>query len=193
MKYSPEVMLYMADSFASMDNFDKQKVYKFFEVRYIESLKKNFNEEQLYYYYAIKIFGFEDIVAKGKKLVLISNNQILISYYLQDGIFEIDDIDYLKTLSDEQYWFQNYHLILCCAGLNNDLEESIEKYLVPQKVKLAYCDKQNKLQKRQSYIDFYKKNLENGKYIIRNISNVKGEIIDYLNLKIAESEEFFEK
>lgn len=78
MKYSPESMIYLADRFSAMDNFDKQKLHRFFSVRYEEILKTNFNEEQLYYYYAIKIFGFEDIISQQKDLVVKSNNQILI-------------------------------------------------------------------------------------------------------------------
>ena len=78
MKYSPESMIYLADIFSAMDNFDKQKLHRFFSVRYEEILKTNFNEEQLYYYYAIKIFGFEDIISQQKDLVVKSNNQILI-------------------------------------------------------------------------------------------------------------------
>lgn len=191
MKYSPEVMLYLADRFSEMNKFQNQKMYKFFKVRYHESLKESFNEEQLYYYYAIKIFRFEDIIESQKELVLKSDNQILISYYLKDCIFCNSDMDYLKSLEKEKYWFQNYHLILYNSDMLLDIEENIEKYLIPKKVLQPLCNKPDKVAKRESYMNFYKDNLSNGKAIIRNIEDVKNEIIQYLVLKITESEEAF--
>ena len=112
LKFSPEVMLYAVDKFNAMRCFDKNRLYKFFKVRYREVLQEPFNEEQLYFYYAIKILSFENILAEAKDAVLKSDNQILISYYLKDRIFENEDIDILKLNDDEKHWFQNYHLIL---------------------------------------------------------------------------------
>jgi hypothetical protein len=103
MKYSPESMLYLSDRFSSMENFDNQRVYKFYKVRYHEILKSNYNDEQLYYYYAIKLFGFNDLIMNEKDMVLKSNNQVLISYYLKDDIFSIEDIESLKNITDEKY------------------------------------------------------------------------------------------
>lgn len=193
LKYSPESMLYATDRFADMEAFDNQKMYRFFQVRYRECLRKNYNEEQLYYFYAISILGFEDILEQFKELVAKSRNQILISYYLKDGLFGQNEIDYLKGLTDENYWFQNYHLILYCPELLSNLDDSIEKYLIPKRIVLPLCNKQSKLTKRASYLDFYKMNLANGKTIIRDIPSVKQTIIEYLELRMEESEEAFEE
>ncbi|PGS03269.1 hypothetical protein [Bacillus pseudomycoides] len=181
---SPETMLYTVDKFNDMSNFDNNKLHKFFKVRYREALKTSFNEEQLYFYYAIKIFGFTDVLIENRSRVIETNNQILISYYLKDGYFEKEEIDKLKEMIDEQYWFQNYHLILYSDDLQADLESSIVKYLIPTRAK-------NEKQKN-SYMDFYKENILSELPIIRDIPDVLDEIEDYLALKIEESEGDFE-
>ncbi|KJS75640.1 MAG: hypothetical protein JL56_07445 [Desulfotomaculum sp. BICA1-6] len=185
LKFSPEAMLYTVDKFNSMSNFDNQRLYKFFQVRYKEALQKQFNDEQLYYYYATKIFGFSDILEGNTSEVLQSNNQLLVSYYLKDGLFSERDIGTLKEIDDEQYWFQNYHLILYTPDLKVDLENSINKYLMPKNA--------NKPKQKNSYMEFYKDNIGLEKSIIRDIPDVTDEIINYLNLKIEENAEAYEK
>lgn len=192
LKYSPESMLYAIDKFADMEAFDNQKLYSFFQIRYKESLRKSYNEEQLYYFYAISILGFVNILEQYKELVVKSNNQILISYYLKNELFGQEEIIFLKSLIDEKYWFQNYHLILYCSELLSNIEDSIEKYLIPKRILLPLCNKQSKLVKRASYLEFYKTNLEDGRTIIRDIPSVKQAIIEYLKLRMEESEEAFE-
>lgn len=182
-KYSPEALLYSIDKFAEMNMFEKGRVITFFHVRYKQTLQERFNEEQLYFYYAIKTLGFEDILTEAKGVILESDNQILISYYLKDGIFRSEDIAKLKEKDDEMYWFQNYHLILYSDDLRSDLENSIQKYLIPKKAK--------KTNQKESYLKFYKKNLELGKPIIRDIDNVNIEIKNYLRLRVEESEANF--
>ena len=183
-KLSPETMLYAIDKFSTMNNFDNSKLYNFFRVRYKEVLSEPFNEIQLYFFYAIKLLDFTDILTAEKDAVLHLNNQILISYYLKDGIFESEDIDVLKTNNDENYWFQNYHLILYSADLMNDIENSIDKYLIPVKATTS---------QKISYMAFYKDNLLLNNSIIRDISDVQAEIKEYLRLKIEESESAFEE
>lgn len=191
MKYSPESMLYSIDRFSEMQSFNNNNVKKFFSIRYKEALKETYNEEQLYYYYAIKILGFEDILTQQSSLVAKSNNQILISYYHKDRLFDEEALNYLKSLTEESYWFQNYHLILYHEDLLNDLENNIEKYLIPKKVMLSSCTKDKERLKNSTYLEFYRNNLESSKAIIRDIENVKQAIIEYLDLKIAESEAEF--
>ncbi|WEZ61656.1 hypothetical protein [Bacillus subtilis] len=181
---SPETLLYTVDKFNVMSNFEKKRLYKFFQVRYREALKKQFNEEQLYFYYAIKTFEFTEILEENKSSVIMSNNQILISYYLKDGQFGKEDIEKLKEMVDEQYWFQNYHLILYTDDLQRDLDNSIRKYLIP---KYAKKEKQ-----RDSYMEFYRQNILAGLPIVRDIPEVLEEIKDYLVLRIEEMEEEFE-
>lgn len=192
MNFSPEAMLYSVDRLAEMKAFKKEKLHHFFKVRYRECLKKNYNEEQLYYFYAISIFGYSDIIEENKGLVAKSNNQILISYYLRDNLFGQEEINFLKNLTDEEYWFQNYHLILYSSELMNDIEASIENFLIPKTVVLSQCNKQSKSNKREEYMKFYKTNLENEKAIIREIPFVKEVISEYLELKMKESEKMFE-
>lgn len=183
-KYSPEVLLYCIDKFNDMTRFNKLKVHEFFKIRYKGALKERFNDEQLYFYYAVKGLGFTDILIETKELVLESDNQILISYYLEDRIFEEQDIDTLREKDDEMYWFQNYHLILYSEELKANIEDSINKYLIPIEV--------TKDRQKQSYMKFYKENLEAGIPIIRDITGVNEEIKDYLRLKVEESEAAFE-
>lgn len=195
-KFSPEAMLYAVDKFSTMTSFDNNKLYKFFKVRYNEVLKESFNDEQLYYYFAIKILNFSNILFEAKNAVLESNNQILISYYLKDAIFGSEDINRLKINDDEKYWFQNYHLILYSADMLADLENSIEKFLIPINAKEQVSDKPSRKVKKaiqkKSYLNFYKENLELKNSIIRDISDVQTEIEDYLKLKIQESEAAFD-
>ena len=190
-------MLYTVDKFNAMNNFDNRKLYKFFKIRYREVLQQPFNEEQLYYFFAIKIFNFQDILTEEKDAVLKSNNQILISYYLKDHIFEGEDINELKEKDTEGYWFQNYHLILYLPELSADLENSINKYLIPKNTKALESDsskrRARKEQQRKSYMDFYKDNIELNNPIIRDIEGVHDEIIEYLTLRIEESQAAFEE
>lgn len=183
LKFSPESMLYSVDKFNAMSNFENNRLYKFFQVRYREALHKQFNDEQLYYYYAIKTFGFSDVFNGTSSAVLQSNNQLLIAYYLKDGLFSDKEIDLLKEIDDEQYWFQNYHLILYTTGLLDDLENSINKYLIPKK-----ADNDTK---KSSYLKFYKENIGLNKPIIRDIPGVTDEIINYLTLKFEENDVAF--
>lgn len=183
---SPETMLYTVDKFNDMSKFNNTKLHKFFSVRYRAALKTSFNEEQLYFYYAIETFGFTDILMENKCSVIETNNQILISYYLKEEYFEKEDIDKLKENVNEQYWFQNYHLILYSLDLQVDIENSILNYLIPKPKKPL-----NERQMR-SYMEFYKKNLLLKIPIIRDISDVREEIDDYLALRIEEMEGRFE-
>ncbi|WP_215727449.1 hypothetical protein [Rossellomorea vietnamensis] len=184
LKLSPESLLFVADKFNGMSNFDNERLKKFLHVRYKEVLQKRFNEEQLYFYYAIKMFGFSDILSETKDGVIESNNQLLISHYLKEGLFEKKDIDILKNMGEEQYWFQNYHLILYTADLRGDIDNSIERYLIPKSA--------NKENKKKSYRRFYKKNIESGISIIKDIQGVLDAINEYLALRIEEMEEEFE-
>lgn len=182
-KYSPEILLYSIDKFNSMITFNKNKVHEFFKVRFKEILMERFNEEQLYFYYAIKTLNFTNILVESRDAVLKSDNQVLISYYLKNEMFEKQDIDILKEKDDEMYWFQNYHLILYCPELQTDIENSINRYLIP-----AYA---TKAKQNQSYMKFYKTNLDLGNSIIKDIDDVLVEIKNYLKLKIEESEAAF--
>ncbi|MED3855293.1 hypothetical protein P4607_28635 [Priestia megaterium] len=67
-----------------------------------------------------------------------------------------------------------------------DLENSIDKYLIPKPVKPI-----NERQKN-SYMTFYKENISSETPIIRDIPDVFDEIKNYLELRIEEIKEGFE-
>lgn len=183
-KLSPEAMLYAIDRFVDMSSFEKGKLAKFLKVRYEASLRKPYHDEQLYYYYSLNILGMDDIISQAREMVLDSENQVLISYYLKDGIFSGTDISRLKACIDETYWFQNYHLILFSSDLQADLENNIQRYLIPAKA--------SKPIQRDLYLRFYNENIQAGKALIRDIPGVHSEIKDYLALKVNENEAVYE-
>lgn len=174
-----------------MSNFDKNKVKKFFKIRFEESLKTPFHEEQLYYFYAINELGFTDILAENTELVLCSKNQVLISYYLSIHLFSEQDINVLKNNTDEAYWFQNYHLILFTPNLLTDLENSVLTYLIPEKCRPSLNEKSSAVKRRTTYMEFYKENLSNAKALIQNINNIELAIHEYLDLRFEEEENLF--
>ncbi|SFC42281.1 hypothetical protein SAMN05421780_105166 [Flexibacter flexilis DSM 6793] len=175
-KLSPEALLYSISKFRQMNKFDYNKFKLFFEIRYEESLKDLYHDEQLYYYFAIKIYGFDDLLQPMKELVIKSENQVLISYYLKENLFSEEDLSFLQSFKDEKFWFQNYHLIIFKNDLRNNLTESITKYLVPKSCK--------KEKQKENYINFYKDNIVSNNTLIRDINNVDTTIKSYLEKKI---------
>ena len=178
LKISPESLLYTSDIFNDMSGFDNQKIKIFLKARYKEALISAFHDAQLYYYYATRCYHLDECLEDTAEMVLKSQNQILISYYLKDGLFSEDQINSLKLLDNEKFWFQNYHLILYTPDLRTDLEESITKYLMPQRA--------NTDLRQSRYRDFYKKNLTLGKAIINEIPVVTENIEDYLEKRHQE-------
>ena len=94
------------------------------------------------------------------------------------GLFNENQINSLKSNTNEDQWFLNYHLILFNFN-NEELEENIKKYLVP---KLAL----EKLGKESNYLQFYKENIENKISFIKDIKSLENGIQDYIDLKILE-------
>ncbi|WP_455543051.1 hypothetical protein [Intestinibacter sp.] len=179
LKTAPESLLYISHKFNNMSSFEKSYIKKFLTSRYKETLHKSLNDEQLYYYYSLKCFGFDEVLNEYSSLVLESQNQILISYYLIDGLFNLNQIDKLKLNTDEEYWFQNYHLILTSTDLYSDLSNSIENYLLPQM-------SIGKINKEKRYMDFYKDNLQAGHKLIFSINEVTNNIKNYLDYRYEE-------
>lgn len=177
-KMSPECLLYCADRIMEISNFEADDFKHFFEVRYKESLKKDFNEEQLYYYYAMKLWGYDDVLRQQNELVIHSRNQVLISYYLMENYFSQEQIEGLKLQKDEEMWFQSYHLILYVQELFDNIDNSIDEYLLPL---FAKKDVQ-----KNAYKEFYKKNLEAKNSIVISIDEVNQELHDYLDIRFSE-------
>lgn len=190
-RFCPEIIIYSINKFKYFDFFKNDTFKKFLQVRYRESLMSSYNEEQLYYYYAIRISGFESLLKEVEDIVVESNNQILVSYYLKDIVFNALNIEKLKLNDGENYWFQNYHLILFSDLISTDRELSIRKYLMPQWIRNNPKNKDSIKKKQEIYIRFYKENLELNIPIIRNIDEVKQIIRNYIELKIEERIEVF--
>ncbi|WP_010240078.1 hypothetical protein [Clostridium arbusti] len=189
-KFCPEIMLYTINKFKYFDFFKGETFKKFLNVIYNKVLDSSYNEEQLYYYYTIKILEGDSILYETANKVADSKNQILISYYLKDEIFGDENIEKLKLIRDERYWFQNYHLILY-SDLKDNLENNVKEYLIPECIRLNPDNKMKISIKQQTYMKFYKNNLELGIPIIKEIEDVKKNVNDYINLKIEERVEVF--
>ncbi|HDR4898578.1 TPA: hypothetical protein QCR38_000745 [Bacillus cereus] len=181
-KFSPETMLYSIKHLKKVDLFCGEGFKKFLQVRYKEVLSKPYNEEQLYYYFTIKVLGFNSILEETIDKVVNSNNQLLVSYYLKDGLFNQDYIQMLKLKNKEFYWLQNYHLILF-SDLKDDLENSIKDYLIPE---YAKRDRQ-----KQSYMNFYTENIKSGISFIKDIESISVNLNAYMQLLIDERVEVF--
>lgn len=188
---SPESLLYCIDKFSRMTNFEKNIVHKFFKIRYGESLKTSYHDVQLYFFYAIQLLEFNDILCDFKDLAIQSENQILISYYLKFNLLSEQDTNNLKTTTDECYWFQNYHLILYSTDLLTDLENSIMTYLIPKRCLPTANESATTYNRRQTYMEFYKENLLLGNALIQNIEDVEITIHDYLDLRFEEEENLY--
>ncbi|MDP4086173.1 MAG: hypothetical protein Q8934_16355 [Bacillota bacterium] len=188
-QFAPETLLYSIGKVKSVDIFKSEDFNVFLSSRYKVSLTKSFHEEQLYYYYAIKSLGFRSILKENTDLVLETNNQLLISYYLKDSLFNKKQINELKDKKEEKYWFQNYHLILY-TELKNDLENSIDKYLIPYNVK-AIKKQGARNRKRKSYMDFYSLNLSNKISFIKDIRKIHSTVNKYRELLVDERIEVF--
>lgn len=178
-KLSPECLLYVADRFMEISNFEANKFKQFFEVRYKESLKKDFHEEQIYYFYAMKLWGLDEILKSQTKLVIHSKNQVLISYYLIEGWFDSEQIAGLKQQKSEELWFQNYHLIMYTQELFENLDNSIDEYLLPN---FAKKDAQ-----KNAYRDFYRNNLQAKKAMVISVDAVCEELHEYLDIRFEEA------
>ena len=186
-KSSPESLLYVTHIIKYVVDSDRI-LEKFLKARYRESLKHELHDVQLYYYYVLKELSFDDILQEMTKLVIKSQNQILISYYLRDNYFTQSQVNTLKVIDGEEYWFQNYHLILFTESLYIDLDNSIKKYLLPERLTM----KSNQV-KEAKYINFYKTNLENRNMLINEIVQVSENITNYLTLRNEETAENFDE
>ena len=187
---SPEALLYSIDLIRQIPNFDLDRMKKFFEVRYKESLKNPHHDVQLYYYYAITVLGLTDFFENTSELVLNTENQLLISYYIKLDLFSESQYQQLKNLTDEKYWLQNYHLILYRNELYSNLENSINTYLIPEKCLPA--DSTLKRARMQTYYNFYRDNLVLRKPIIVDSTDISVAIDLYLNCRFLEEANFME-
>ena len=175
-KKYPEIMLYSIEKFCFYTEF-KEAINEFLIVRFRESLTKEHHEEQLYYFYVIKLLKLEEILndALNVELVAKSNNQILISYYALYKYFNVNVVDELLQNAKEENWFQNYHLIMIYkTDKYNDMIDT----LIPDYAKTET--------QKQTYKNFYLENLNKGIAFIKKIDDVYNEIQIYKKIKNEE-------
>lgn len=174
-KLMPECMIYSIDKVKKMNNFDEFKFGEFLESRFKSVLDGNRYEEQLYYYYAIKICKKDEVLCRYKKEIMETQNQLLISYCLMDGI--ILENDYHMDRSEDK-WFQNYHYLLKYSKYEIDV-------LLPENAKR---DKQI-----STYRKFYQNNIDKKIPILCTLDKVKEHIANYLKSRIKSYELLEEK
>ena len=188
-KTSPESLLYLAHFLNSISDIkDDPDTIAFMKARYEESLRRELHDVQLYYYYAISMLEYSDIISATSNLVIQSQNQVLIAYYLKDGIFSDSQITTLKLIEGEEYWFQNYHLILYIPSLSADLNTNIKKYLVPKRLS-AHPN----TTRESRYYNFYFTNLQKRMALINDISDVYKNISKYLEMRYEETSVEFDE
>mgnify|MGYP000772318239 CR=1 FL=1 len=169
-KLMPETILYSLSRIKNIHGFNRQLFKDFVYSRFKSALQTEKYEEQIYFYYAIKECAIDDRLVDFKDDVMVSKNQILISYFLIDRIILKSDYQCFVDNPKEDEWLQNYHYLLVYDKSNLDL-------LIPNQAK------NNKKQK--SYFDFYKVNLDNNIPIVRNINKIAEDINKFVALKIS--------
>lgn len=179
-KEFPEIILYIDKILNSFEVF-KSNEFKNTIVRfYVESLRKNYHDEQLYLFFLLdKLDCLEKVGTNEINLKVIdTKNSILISYYLKKELFTEENINIIRDYDEEKYWLIYYYLILKDADLYSNLENSIIKYLIPKSAR------------EQEYIDcykeFYYKNLSNKTDILLDFDKVKINIDKYFKIKYKE-------
>ena len=128
----------------------------------------------------MKLWGFDEILKQQTALVIHSKNQVLISYYIVEGWFSAEQVEWLKQQKNEELWFQNYHLIIYTQELFDNLDNSINEYLLPDSAK--------KDAQKNAYKEFYRKNLQARKNIVMSVDEVYEELHEYLDIRFEEVE-----
>ena len=167
-KLMPETILYSLPHVMGMKGF-KLSIFKEFVLsRFRAVLQTEKQEEQVYFYYAIKLCKFDEDLVNFKEMVLKSKNQILISYLVMDKI--IQEADYSEYIGSPQEsdWLQNYHYLLTYDKSKTDI-------LLPHRAK----DNQ-----KCSYTNFYKRNLDAGIPILKPIDEIYPGVRKFIKNKI---------
>ena len=164
-KLVPETILYSLPKIKSIENFNFSAFREFVLSRFKTTLNTDRQEEQVYFYYAIKLCGFDSDLDNFKGLVLNSTNQILISYFLMDGIISQNDYQDFVSNPKESEWLQNYHY-----ALKYDKEKL--ELLIPEKAK------------SECYKAFYKENLDKDIPILKPVDEIEDDIEIYIETKL---------
>lgn len=167
-KLMPETILYSLQTILGIEDFNYRIFKDFLISRFRSSLHTDRQEEQVYFYYAMKLCDFNDELINFKDMVLTSKNQILISYFIIDKIIDKNDYAIFLASPDERNWLQNYHYVLVCDKSRIDL-------LIPKK-----CNSRQ----MKSYEEFYRNNIDSNIQILRPIEQIDSRIREYLLNKI---------
>lgn len=176
LKKYPESILYINNIINGFEAFKsndfKNLIYGFFK----NSLKTDYQDEQLYYFVLMKKIDCIDKLKKDviRRMVLESENFPLISYFAMYDLFENSDYQKLLQIDNEEYWFVHYNLIILKPQLYGDIDDAIDKYLVPKKAANGSESK---------YHEFYKINIDNNISILNSVEQVETEVAYYLLLK----------
>jgi hypothetical protein len=76
-------------------------------------------------------------------------------------------------------WFQNYHLIMYTQELFDNLDNSIDEYLLPDFAKREA--------QKNAYKEFYKKNLQAKNPMVMSVDEVCEELHEYLDIRFEEA------
>ena len=169
-KLMPETIIYSLPKIKDIENFDMLKFKDFISIRFEASLRNERDEEQVYFYYAMKLCGFKEELEKFKTLVVKTENQVLISYFLMDKIITKEEYEgHFFFKFDEKEWLQNYHYLLTYDKSNLEI-------LIPAKAKGKKSEK--------NYYNFYKTNLYNNIPLLKPIEDVEAGIQNFVQAKI---------
>ena len=165
----PETIIYSLAKIKMMKNFNFARFQDFVLSRFKIALQTERYEEQVYFYYAIKICGFDTELERFKLSVLESKNQILISYFLIDKVITEKDYQQYIAVPEEGEWLQNYHYLL----VYNNTEVDI---LLPENAKRE--------KQKTTYRKFYELNLSNKIAMVRPIDKVGWSVDDFIAKKL---------
>ncbi len=173
-KLMPEAILYSLPKLLEINGFNHRKFKEFILSRFENSLQNQKQEEQVYFYYAIKMSGLAEELKQFNTLVLQSNNQILISYFVLDKIISKEEYKNQFSPFCEKQWLQNYHYVLVYD--DEDINILIPEYARKDKI-------------RKNYFDFYEFNLKNKISILRTMEEVTKGVKKFVEDKIESYEE----
>lgn len=181
-KEFPEISLYIGNILDSFEEFKSLEFINKIINFYNRSLSSNYHDEQLYLYYLLYKLGVTEKVKNEEmnKKVLDSKNYILISYYIANSMFNTDEINIIKGYCDESYWLVYYYLILNDQTLFSDLENSVNKYLIPNSAKTVDV--------KNAYKEFYIDNLNVKNEILVPLENIINKLEEYFNEKYKKEE-----
>lgn len=170
-KLMPECLLYSLDKIKRISGFDTKHFTDFLTSRFSSSLNTNKQEEQLYFYYAIKQFSNSETILKDfVSSVLTTNNQILISYFIIDELINKEQYNNAFGEKKEELWLQNYHYLLKYD--KTDIDTLIPANAVNTKQK-------------DSYKKFYNENISKSVPLLKPITEVGHTITDYLKKRFS--------